>query len=193
VIEYHGNSSTLSCLSCGRTYRADEKRSERTPRCECKSILKPDVVFFGEAIPPAALSRSFQLASKAEVLMVVGTSAVVSPANTIPSIAKERGAKLIEINPESTHLTHTVTDIFIGQSAGEAIPELVTNSRGENGAANLCKVQFPCPRFGWGQPFPGAFLCELPERRSLSFRNLQMNDLVLLRRIPGELDLTGDH
>ncbi len=126
VIEYHGNSSTLSCLSCGRTYRADEKRSERTPRCECKSILKPDVVFFGEAIPPAALSRSFQLASKAEVLMVVGTSAVVSPANTIPSIAKERGAKIIEINPESTHLTHTVTDIFIGQSAGEAIPELVT-------------------------------------------------------------------
>jgi len=126
VIEYHGNSSTLSCLSCGRTYRADEKRSERTPRCECKSILKPDVVFFGEAIPPVALSRSFQLASKAEVLMVVGTSAVVSPANTIPSIAKERGAKIIEINPESTHLTHTVTDIFIGQRAGEAIPELVT-------------------------------------------------------------------
>jgi NAD-dependent deacetylase len=126
VIEYHGNSSTLSCLSCGRTYRADKKRSEQTPRCECKSILKPDVVFFGEAIPPAALSRSFQLASKAEVLMVVGTSAVVSPANTIPSIAKERGAKIIEINPESTHLTHTVTDIFIKQSAGGAIPVLVT-------------------------------------------------------------------
>jgi len=52
VIEYHGNSSTLSCLSCGRTYRAEEKRSEGTPRCECKNILKPDVVFFGEAIPP---------------------------------------------------------------------------------------------------------------------------------------------
>lgn len=125
VIEYHGNSSTLSCLSCGRTYRAEAKRGERTPRCECKSILKPDVVFFGEAIPPAALNRSFQLASSAEVLMVVGTSAVVSPANTIPALAKERGAKIIEINTESTHLTHTVTDIFIGRSAGVAIPELV--------------------------------------------------------------------
>ncbi|MCU0597128.1 MAG: NAD-dependent deacylase [Desulfobacterota bacterium] len=125
VIEYHGNSSTLSCLSCGRTYRAEAKRGERTPRCECKSILKPDVVFFGEAIPPAALNRSFQLASSAEVLMVVGTSAVVSPANTIPALAKERGAKIIEINTESTHLTHTVTDIFISQSAGVAIPELV--------------------------------------------------------------------
>ncbi len=125
VIEYHGNSSTLSCLSCGRTYRAEAKRGERTPRCECKSILKPDVVFFGEAIPPAALNRSFQLASSAEVLMVVGTSAVVSPANTLPALAKERGAKIIEINTESTHLTHTVTDIFISQSAGVAIPELV--------------------------------------------------------------------
>jgi len=80
VIEYHGNSSTLSCMSCGKTYRAEVKRAERTPRCECRSILKPDVVFFGEAIPAAALSRSFQLASTAEVLMVVGTSAVVSPA-----------------------------------------------------------------------------------------------------------------
>jgi len=126
VIEYHGNSSTLSCLSCGRTYHAVDKRGERTPRCECKTILKPDVVFFGEAIPPEALSRSFQLASSAEVLMVVGTSAVVSPANTIPSIAKDRGAKIIEINMESTHLTHTITDVFIGQSAGEAIPAIVS-------------------------------------------------------------------
>jgi len=126
VIEYHGNSSTLSCLSCGRTYRAEEKRAEGTPRCECKSILKPDVVFFGEAIPPGALTRSFQLASSAEVLLVVGTSAVVSPANTIPSIAKDRGAKIIEINKESTHLTHTVTDIFIEQSAGEAIPQIMS-------------------------------------------------------------------
>jgi len=125
VIEYHGNSSTLSCLSCGRTYRAEEKRGEGTPRCECRAILKPDVVFFGEAIPPVALTRSFQLASSAEVLMVVGTSALVSPANTIPSIAKDHGATIIEINKESTPLTHTVTDLFIEQSAGEAISQIL--------------------------------------------------------------------
>ena len=135
VIEYHGNSSTLSCLFCGRTYRAEMKRGERTPRCVCRNILKPDVVFFGEAIPPAALNRSFQLASSAEILMVVGTSAVVSPANTIPSIAKERGAKIIEINTESTHLTYTVTDIFIGRSAGEAIPEIVSELKRRKGMA----------------------------------------------------------
>jgi NAD-dependent deacetylase len=93
------------------------------------------VVFFGEAIPSGALTRSFQLASSAEVLLVVGTSAAVSPANTIPSIAKDRGAKIIEINKERTHLTHTVTDVFIEQSAGEAIPQIVSELKKRKGMA----------------------------------------------------------
>jgi len=125
VIEYHGNSSTLTCLVCGKRYRAEEKRGEHIPRCGCRQVLKPDVVFFGEAIPEEALARSFQLASSADVVMVVGTSALVSPANTIPGIAKSRGATLIEMNMERTHLTDTVTDIFIEGRAGETIPALV--------------------------------------------------------------------
>jgi NAD-dependent deacetylase len=125
VIEYHGNSGTLSCLWCGRQYQAKEKRAERIPRCECGRVLKPDVVFFGEAIPVEALNRSFRLAASAEALMVVGTSAVVSPANTIPSIAKERGAQIIEINLERTHLTDTITDIFLQGKAAEIITALV--------------------------------------------------------------------
>ncbi|MGD2125660.1 MAG: NAD-dependent deacylase [Desulfobacteraceae bacterium] len=125
VIEYHGNSSTLSCLACGKRYAAQEKRAEYTPRCDCQNILKPDVVFFGEAIPPDAMNRSFMLAASAQTLMVVGTSAVVSPANTIPSIAKRGGAKIIEINMERTHLTDSITDIFIQGGAGKAISALV--------------------------------------------------------------------
>ncbi len=125
VIEYHGNSSTLSCLWCGKSYQAEEKRGEHPPRCECQKILKPDVIFFGEAIPQEAMSRSFQLASSAHALMVVGTSAAVSPANTIPGIAKQNGAKVIEINKEITHLTGTLTDIFLQGSAGEIISVLV--------------------------------------------------------------------
>ncbi len=137
VIEYHGNSRTLSCLWCGKKYEAEEKREELPPRCECGKILKPDVIFFGEAIPPDALNRSFQLASMAQALMVVGTSAVVSPANTIPSIAKENGAKIIEINKESTHLTHTVTDVFLQGSAGEIIPALVEEIKRKGGGNRL--------------------------------------------------------
>lgn len=125
VIEYHGNSSSLSCLWCGKTYSAEEKHGQYPPRCDCTMILKPDVVFFGEAIPPEAMNRSFQLASSARALLVVGTSAVVSPANMIPSIAKRNGARVIEINKERTHLTDSLTDVFLQGSAGEIIAVLV--------------------------------------------------------------------
>ncbi|MCP4601421.1 MAG: NAD-dependent deacylase [Proteobacteria bacterium] len=119
VIEFHGNASKLVCMSCGKKYGAEEKRDEYPARCDCHEILKPDVVFFGEPIPQDALKRSFDLASKANVLMVVGTSAIVSPANTIPSIAKENGAQVIEVNKERTHLTDTLSDMFLQGEAGE--------------------------------------------------------------------------
>jgi len=127
VIEYHGNGSTLSCLSCGSVYRGEERRGVYPPRCSCGQILKPDVVMFGESIPFEALNRSFDLASKAAALLVIGTSALVSPANTIPSIAKRNGAVIIEINKERTHLTDSVTDIFLEGSASLIVRALVDN------------------------------------------------------------------
>jgi NAD-dependent deacetylase len=129
VIEYHGNSSTLSCLWCGKQYGAEEKRHESPPLCECRKVLKPDVVFFGEAIPSEAMNKSLALAASAQALMVVGTSAVVSPANTIPAIAKRNGAKIIEINKERTHLTDSITDVFIQGEAGKTISLLVHEVR----------------------------------------------------------------
>jgi len=125
VIEYHGNTNTLSCLWCGKKYTMEEKRSEYIPRCECNRILKPDVILFGEAIPEKALYSSFQLANSAQALLVIGTSAVVSPANRIPVLAKKNGAKIIEINLERTHLTSSLTDLFIQGEAGEVIEKLV--------------------------------------------------------------------
>jgi len=129
VIEYHGNSSTLSCLWCGRQYTAGEKRGEHPPRCACEKVLKPDVIFFGEAIPEDAMRRSFDLASSAGALFVIGTSAVVSPVNTIPAIAKRNGAKIIEVNKERTHLTDSVTDLFFQGSAGEIMPQIVAAAK----------------------------------------------------------------
>ena len=125
VIEYHGNAGTLCCLRCGTKYPAAEKQNDDLPRCKCGKILKPGVIFFGEAIPQEAMDRSFELASSAGALLVAGTSAVVSPVNTIPSIAKHNGAGIIEINKEKTHLTNTVTDIFLQGNAGDIIPQLV--------------------------------------------------------------------
>lgn len=137
VIEYHGNSSTLSCLWCGKSYSSRDKRDTIPPRCQCGKILKPDVVFFGEPIPSEALNRSFQLASSAQVLMVIGTSALVSPANTIPTIAKQNRAKIIEINMERTHLTDSITDIFLQGKAGEVVPALVQAVKRRGGGSPL--------------------------------------------------------
>jgi len=125
VIEYHGNASTLSCLWCGKKYSAADRNTQSPPRCACGKTLKPDVIFFGEAIPAQALNQSFQLATASDVLMVVGTSALVSPANSLPAVAKQHHAKIIEINLERTHLTETLTDIFLQGSAGETISSLV--------------------------------------------------------------------
>ena len=133
VIEYHGNASTLTCLWCGRRFKAADKRNEDPPRCQCEKILKPDVIFFGEAIPEEAMNRSFHLASSARALLVVGTSAVVSPVNTIPSIAKHNGAKIVEINREKTHLTNTITDVFLQGNAGDIVPRLVETVRRKKG------------------------------------------------------------
>jgi NAD-dependent deacetylase len=118
VIEYHGNGKSYCCLQCGRKEKTVEKEAGPLPRCTCGGVLKPEVVFFGESIPPDALNRSFDLATRSEAVLVIGTSAVVYPANTIPSVAKRHGATIIEINMEETPLTYDVTDLFLQGSAG---------------------------------------------------------------------------
>jgi len=128
VIEYHGNSKHLVCLSCSKEYDGSgiDRSGKKIPHCEsCGRILKPSVIFFGEAIPFHALSESQKFAESADVVLVVGTSAVVYPAAGIPKIAKRRGAVIIEFNLEETELTENQTDIFIHGSAGQTLPDLV--------------------------------------------------------------------
>jgi NAD-dependent deacetylase len=87
--------------------------------------LKPDVVFFGEPIPWQAQGASFKESKSCNVVLSVGTSAVVYPAASIPITAKERGATVIEINREPTPLTDQISDYLICGSAGEIIPAIV--------------------------------------------------------------------
>ena len=128
VIEYHGNAKHLVCLNCSARYAASEFEisEKRIPHCEsCGKILKPSVIFFGENIPEHALVESHRFAEKADVVLVIGTSAIVYPAISIPKIAKKRGACIIEFNIEETDLTGSDTDIFILGPAGQTLPELV--------------------------------------------------------------------
>jgi NAD-dependent deacetylase len=126
VIEYHGNSRSLTCLWCNRRYDYMQKKGEYPPYCECGKILKPDVVFFGEPIPMEAMTRSYELASSCQALLIIGTSAVVSPFNVLPRQAKQVGAVIIEINLERTVLSDHITDILLLGKATDTVSSLVS-------------------------------------------------------------------
>ena len=136
VIEFHGNASELICLECGKRYAAlDRVAAGIPPRCGCGAILKPDVVLFGEPIPWRAQEEADEEVGRCRVLLVIGTSAQVAPACELPRIAKRNGAVVIEINPEETPLTRTVTDLPIPGDAHLVLPRLVevVRSLGGNG------------------------------------------------------------
>jgi len=126
VIEFHGNFAWHYCLLCKtRLKTGDVDISRIPPRCTCGGIFRPEVVFFGEMIPTQALWRSRQAASKCDLMLVVGTSAVVQPAALMPVIAKQAGAKVIEINPEITPLTGSISDYLIQGKAGETLSAIL--------------------------------------------------------------------
>lgn len=126
VIEFHGHARTLRCDDCGRRYKPKEASyDDLPPRCTCGGPLRPDFVFFGEPIPVHAHMRAMDVARQCDVLLVIGTSAVVAPASHIPVVAKESGAFIIEINPVPSALTNSISDIYIPAPAGKAMPLIV--------------------------------------------------------------------
>jgi len=120
VIEFHGNFAWQRCMDCNariETVKVDMSRVP--PLCECSGIYRPECIFFGEIIPPQYLSRSQFVASQCDLMLVIGTSATVQPASYIPVISKESGARVIEINPERTPLTGSISDYLIMGKAGD--------------------------------------------------------------------------
>jgi NAD-dependent deacetylase len=98
--------------------------SELPPLCKCKNILRPDVVWFGESLPQDVWRAAIGHASSCDVMVVVGTSLAVSPANLLPVYAKQNEAILIEINPEETMMSKDM-DLSIRSSAANALPKLL--------------------------------------------------------------------
>lgn len=125
VIEFHGNVRELYCMECRGRIRADDAPlDDNPPRCTCGGVLRPDVVFFGEAVPPGPMIKSQEIAMSCAVLLVVGTSGVVQPAASIPVMAGRAGALVIEVNPEETPLTEFCSNIFLPGRAGDVLPRL---------------------------------------------------------------------
>lgn len=125
VIEFHGNFAWLRCLDCGgRVKTVDVTLTDTPPRCGCGGIYRPECVFFGEPIPMQAIDRSQMAASSCDLMLVIGTSAVVQPAAFMPVIARQSGAVVIEINPEPTPLTGTTSKFLVQGKAGATVKQI---------------------------------------------------------------------
>lgn len=131
IIELHGNIMHNKCIDCTYTVRDEEletlelTKGNKVPRCpECGSLIRPDVVWFGELLPAHAIEAAQRLSAAAEVFFSVGTSSTVEPAASLPHLARGNGAYLVEVNPEETLLS-PVVDERIAVGAHEALPRLL--------------------------------------------------------------------
>jgi len=128
VIELHGNLTRVKCFRGDEVYSdwSDEDYTgEIPPRCrKCNSYLRPDVVWFGEALPDKELYEAFHHAEICDVMLVVGTSGVVQPAASLPGSARRRGARIVEVNPQPSELSSSV-DILLQAKGGEILPKVV--------------------------------------------------------------------
>ncbi len=131
VVELHGNIRRVRCLDRGHPFSGDIPEGEDIdpPPCpQCGSPLRPDVVWFGEMLPEAAVARAWEEAERCDALLLVGTSGTVWPAAELPHVARRGGAAIIEVNPEPSELTG-LADVFLRGAAGAILPPLVAEVR----------------------------------------------------------------
>lgn len=125
MVEFHGNIWIVRCTACGREEEARDDFPDLPPRCvACGGLLRPGVVWFGEAIPPAAMAAAAAMAARCDVLVVAGTSSVVHPAASLAAAAAGRGATVIEVNLEPTPLSGAARFFFQGES-GKILPRIL--------------------------------------------------------------------
>ena len=126
VVEYHGNALRFRCDLCKAPHPRETLDFQQPPSyCRCSGLIRPDVVFFGEAIPAAAQAEAEVLARECDLLLVIGTSGEVAPASYLPYTARESGAIIVENNLKPTRLTYTLTDHFLPGPAGKVWPLVV--------------------------------------------------------------------
>ncbi len=146
IIELHGNAFRLRCMGCRQKVIFEKERikeliqllkdnqdahfkilkvlSRYFPRCQCGCRHRIDVVLFGEMLPADELSMAYRELDKCNTLLIIGSSMLVHPAASLPLYAKEKGAKLIEINSEPSCLSQ-ICDYRISGKASEVLPEIL--------------------------------------------------------------------
>lgn len=131
VYHVHGSLFTFRCSACQSAYTGEIQAMPEPqaaiypPTCECRGLVRPDIVWFGEQLPEDAWQSSVEAVLGADVLLVVGTSGVVYPAAGLPELALRNGIPVIEVNPQATPLTPHVTASIQAPSA-EVLPGLLS-------------------------------------------------------------------
>lgn len=134
VYELHGNMAFVKCLDCSERYALESilwqsMSGPDVPVCEkCRGILKPDVIFFGEMLPPEVLRDATLHARSCDLFIVIGSSLVVYPAAYMPAYAKEAGAKLVIINMTPTPYDMDA-DLVLQAGAGDAMEKILAGVR----------------------------------------------------------------
>ena len=125
ILKLHGDIWRLRCTACGANW-PDRRATlpKLPPHCACGGLARPGVVWFGEPLPEGMMKEAEHAVAASEVFLLIGTSAVVYPAAGLVPYAKQSGAAVIEINPESTAFSETV-DFALQGPAGELLPKLV--------------------------------------------------------------------
>ncbi len=125
VLELHGNIQRVRCSNCGTFTETWDDDAEKVPACKkCNGMLRPDVVWFGEALPRDQLEAAVVAARSCQVFFSIGTSGVVQPAASLAHAARNNGSVIVEINADPTPLTPKVDFAFHGKS-GEILPQLL--------------------------------------------------------------------
>jgi NAD-dependent deacetylase len=130
LVELHGNILRSKCSREERVVEPEEDDDSVPPCCpRCGAFLRPDVVWFGEMLPPGAFATASEAARGCDLFLSIGTSSLVYPAAALPHEALENGATLVEINPSETPLTRQATFVLRGP-AGEVLPSLLREAFG---------------------------------------------------------------
>lgn len=128
IVELHGNITRNYCVDCGRA--ADEVDLDSPDEngllvcAVCGGLVRPDVVWFGEMLPPGIFEAADAAARRAEVFLSVGTSAIVYPAAGLPGTAKLHGAFVAELNIRESVIGEDLHEVVLGPAA-TVLPDLV--------------------------------------------------------------------
>ena len=130
VIELHGNATYVKCLSCGKPYDLEVVRQPFIDRGEivdcsaCGGLLKTATISFGQAMPEIEMELAQEATLSCDLFIAIGSSLVVYPAAGFPTLAKQRGARLVIINREETD-QDGLADLVIHDEIGDVLSSVV--------------------------------------------------------------------